>query len=237
MSEPAAHPVADHRAAHGAAHHESDAGRFTGRVPDQQVRGQQAASRPPAVPHRHGELRAVPHACLRGKHQRRLTTVRGRGQSGAQPGAPLAPARSKDRPPGAGAHAQAESVRPRATAIVRLKCTLAHFGLTSGCRCGAWLTPHRPGSRISTAPARWPVDQGRSVIPGGQTGAPARSPPGAGTGHPELRGPSARGSRGAQAPGYRVPCAGTGFRAAEASSGPAGYRKTAIYRTRRKRDA
>ena len=71
MSEPAAHPVPDHRAAHGAAHHEPDPGRLAGRVPDQQVHGQQAPSRPAAAPHRQGELRAAPHACLRGKHQRR----------------------------------------------------------------------------------------------------------------------------------------------------------------------
>lgn len=90
MSEPATHLVPDHRAAHGAAHHEPDPGRLARYVSDQQVRGQQPASRPAAAPHRQGEIRAAPHACLRGKHQRRLTTGSGRAVRRSAARAPCA---------------------------------------------------------------------------------------------------------------------------------------------------
>jgi hypothetical protein len=149
-------------------------------------------------------------------------------RSGAQPRAPLLPARGEHRPPGPGTHAQAEPVLPRATAIVRLKSTLAHFGLQMRCLAcrarlrhdacrraphdacrrasGTTLMPHRPGSRISTAPARWPVNQGMCRDP-------------------------RRSNR------YRRPgdCPRAGVPGARCE--PAGYRNTAIYRTRRKRDA
>jgi hypothetical protein len=129
-------------------------------------------------------------------------------RSGAQPRAPLLPARGEHRPPGPGTHAQAEPVLPRATAIVRLKSTLAHFGLQMRCLAGRrargttlvgapaarhlWarprhdagrrasgttLTPHRPGSRISTGRPGGRSTRVCAAIPGGQTGAAARGRP------------------------------------------------------------
>jgi len=89
---------------------------------------------------------------------------------------------------------------------------LRAFGTTIACLPPATLTPHRPGSRISTAPARWPVDQPKCPDPAGQTGD---------------NGPtSARLARPA-------PPVATAAPACPARSVPADYRNTAIYRTRR----
>jgi hypothetical protein len=182
------------------------------------VPGQQAASRPAATADRHRELGAPPHPCPRGKHQPRpLRSSPPLPRSGAQPLAPLAPARGQHRPPSAGPHAQAEPVRLRTAAVVRLKSTLAHFWLQMRCSAAcapparrllclppATLTPHRPGSRIGTAPARGPVNQPKCPDPAGQTGGnrPTSARPGTRRGtRPDRPDRADRADRGACLPG------------------------------------
>jgi hypothetical protein len=229
MSEPAAHPVPDHRAAHRAAYHEPDPGRLTGRVSDQQVRGQQSASRPAAAPHRQGEIRAAPHTCLRGKHQRRLTTGL-RPRAVRRSAARASCACAQRAPPARRGCACAGGIRASSHGG---DCSAEMYACSLRAPDAVlWLVGAPPARRsrptaraaASAAPARWPVDQGKCRDPGGQTGLPARGPPGADAPVPE-----APGSGSAD----QAPVA----RAAEASPEPAGYRNTAIYRTHRKRDA
>ena len=169
MSEPAAHLIPDHRAAHGPAHHESDPGRLVVMRPGP-AGARSAVRRPDRLPCRTAMVKSAlpPHPCLRGEHQRRLRRASaGRARSGAEALAPLAPARSEHRPPGARAHAQAESVRPGPVAIVRLKCTLTHFWLQMRC------FGSRPTARAAARALRRPGGQLTSVgavIPAGQTG-------------------------------------------------------------------
>jgi len=67
MSQPAPHPVADHGAAHGTAHHEADPGRLIVVRPAQQLPRDQRPACAVAAAHHLRELAAPPHPCCRGE--------------------------------------------------------------------------------------------------------------------------------------------------------------------------
>ncbi len=108
-------------------------GRCTGW--DQQVHGEHPAARALAPADRQVKFLAPPHPGRSGKHDIASSTRRcasgGTGPSRPQPsGAQACPAlpaaRREDRTAGARSHAQPEPVSLRPTAVVRLKCALAH---------------------------------------------------------------------------------------------------------------
>jgi hypothetical protein len=171
MSEPAAHPVPDHRAAHRAAHHEPDPGRLAWRVSDQQVRGQQSASRPAAAPHRQGEIRAAPHACLRGKHQRRLTTGL-RPRAVRRSAARASCACAQRAPPARRGCACAGGIR---ASWHDGDCSAETYACSL--RAPDAVLGSRPTARAAASALRRPGGQSTRVgaaIPGGQTGRPQR---------------------------------------------------------------
>ncbi len=130
VAQPAFDTVADHRAAHRLAHDETrtcrgDSSprrvrvRFGAEVDDEEW-----APGPASSSNRGREVLAPPQPRLGRQHVMDLES----GCSGRQAGATLATAGREDRAAGTGAHAQAEAVGLRATAVVRLEGALAHSG-------------------------------------------------------------------------------------------------------------
>jgi hypothetical protein len=126
MTEPPAHPVAHHCLADRPAHHEPHHRGLPGARTHQQVPRQQGPAGPAAAAHRCREVVGAPHPRGCREHSRHLTAQPGRAGSDAEPLAALPAPRGQHRAAGPGAHAQPESVRLRAAAIIRLERTLAH---------------------------------------------------------------------------------------------------------------
>ena len=145
VTQPPADPVAHHRAAHGAAYHESHPGRIIPAGAHQQVARQQRTTRAAATPDRLGELRLTPHPGRCGKHRGSPWNGSPR-RSDANSRAALATARGEHRAAGPGAHAQPKPMRLRAASVVRLKRTLAHWGSRYGACFGRFLIRARQAS-------------------------------------------------------------------------------------------
>jgi hypothetical protein len=125
VPEPTPDPVTHDRRPDRAAHDEANPGWLACVVSDQQVTDQERPAGPAACANHRGEFLANAHPARRGKHGSAPPLGR-RRRSDADSGTALAPPGRQDCAPGAGAHAQPEPVRLRATAIVRLKRALAH---------------------------------------------------------------------------------------------------------------
>jgi len=157
VAQPPPDPVPNHGRPDGAAHDEADPRRLGGDISHEQVTDQQWAARPAALIDGSAELRPAPHPCGRGQHETSPPRARQR-RSDADPRTALAAPGSEDCAAGAGAHAQPETVRLRAPAVIRLKRALAHgnsryrwSGLRGG---GATRATARDSRRHATLPPR-----------------------------------------------------------------------------------
>jgi hypothetical protein len=146
MLELAAHPIAHNRATDLTPDHEAGSWNGIAAVTglengfgERQMDNKPGTSRPPAHPHRGGELGALAQPGRGRKHG----NSRFRATSGREALTALPTTGSEDRTTGAGAHAQPKAVGLCAPAVVRLERALAHSraprkgrvrpGLEKGC--------------------------------------------------------------------------------------------------------
>lgn len=118
--QPAAHEVASHGVAHGFRHDKAETARLRA-GPFQDVKHCRRRTDPTTATNRGAEVGGKSYPVRPGEHAKVL-----RGQFGAT----LAATSSKDGTARAGAHAEAEAVNLRTTAVVRLESSLAHSGIS-----------------------------------------------------------------------------------------------------------
>lgn len=126
MPKPPGDPVADHRIPDGLAHHKTRPGRIGcghGRVRGQRVDDETPPTGPRPPAEDDPEVLTPPQTCGNGQHG-----VPRRAGSSGQRAAALATAGRQDGPARTGPHAEAETVDPGASSVVRLEgaLTLAH---------------------------------------------------------------------------------------------------------------
>jgi hypothetical protein len=126
MSQPPGDAVADHRVPDGLAHHKTRPDRIgcgRGRVRGQRVDDEMTPTCPGPPAKDDPEVLTPPQTCGNGQHG-----APRRAGSGGQSAAALATTSRQDGPARTSPHAEAETVGPRASAVVRLEgaLTLAH---------------------------------------------------------------------------------------------------------------